>query len=354
MSQKFRSAIIGLGPCPEGKGGAHSISYSHAEAHQKTAGIELVAVCSRQQKNVDDFINEFPGCRGYVDYRALLTAEKPDWVVVSAYASSREEMVMCAIENAAKVVWIEKPLALSLGAARRMMSAAQAAGVRLFVSYQRRYGLPFEWFRAAAGKIGEVQSVDIVQPISNMLDFGPHQVDAALSVFGDEVEIASVFGATDWTKPLLWHGTQHEQFLLGCVRLSNGCRITIEAGPHEPNRLPILRVNGSAGFAELQLSPRAGEGSVFRLCAEGANTVSSPSTSEHYHHGDDPNLYMNRAVADVYDAVHSGRSTHLDVEKAYLGLKMLLGIYASAQARRLLGPEALEADLKMPEPSRCD
>lgn len=348
MTQRFRSAIIGLGPCTDGKGGAHSISYSHGWAHRQIDGIELVGACSRQQKNVDDFIREFPGCRGYLDYKTMLAQEKPDWVVVSAYASDREEMVMAAIEAGARLVWVEKPLALSLGAARRMMAAADAAEVRLVVSYQRRYGQPFVWFREAAGKIGDILSVDIVQPISNMLDFGPHLVDAALSVFDEKVEIDSVFGATDWSEELIWHGTQHEKYLLGSIRLNNGARITIEAGPHAENRLPILRVQGSEGFAELSLSPQDGAGSVFRTMQGNAGGVQSPESEEHFHHGEDPNLYMNRAVADVYDAMQDGRATQIDVEHGYWGLKALLAVYASAEARKALTAEELNADLGVP------
>lgn len=74
-------------------------------------------------QNVDDFCVEFAGCAAYTDYRAMLEREKPDLVTVSAYPPYREEMVLAAIATGAQGVVIEKPMAMGLGAARRMQAA---------------------------------------------------------------------------------------------------------------------------------------------------------------------------------------------------------------------------------------
>ena len=61
MSTAIRAAIIGLGNSSKGKGGAHSISYCHGWAYKADSRVDLVAACSRGEKNVADFIQEFPG-----------------------------------------------------------------------------------------------------------------------------------------------------------------------------------------------------------------------------------------------------------------------------------------------------
>ncbi|MGE9290590.1 MAG: Gfo/Idh/MocA family protein [Puniceicoccales bacterium] len=337
----IRSAIIGLGPSGEGRGGAHSISYCHGWAHTATPGVELVGGCSRQQKNVDDFTAEFPGCAGYRDYRKMLEELRPDLVVICAFATTREEMVMAALENDAKAIWIEKPLALDLPTAKRIMKAADEKGVRLFVSHQRRYGLPFEWFRDAASKIGAVQGVDIVQPMPNFLDFGPHLVDAALFALGESCSLRSVFGAVDWSETGEWHGIRHEKQLLGTAHFDDGSRITVEVGQDSPGRSPILRLQGSDGFAELHLSPPLGAASVFRVSYAGQQAVHSPATDEHFHHSEDGALYMKRAVADVLDALHNERNTRIDVAEAFRGMEIIHGIYQSAEQGRALNAEEL-------------
>ena len=82
--KKIRAAIIGLGKNSPGKGGAHSISYAHAEAYKRCKDIELIASVSRDQKNVDDFCAEYP-CTGYTDYKEMLAAETPELVSICAF-----------------------------------------------------------------------------------------------------------------------------------------------------------------------------------------------------------------------------------------------------------------------------
>ncbi len=338
MSTSVRCAIIGLGASTAGKGGAHSFSYCHGWAYAATPGMELVAACSRNERNVADFTGEFPGCQGFNDYRNMLSSARPDLVAVCAYASDREAMVMAALDAGAKGVWIEKPFALTLSAARRMMDAAADKGARLFVNHQRRYGRPFEWFRDAAGQIGDVLSVDVVQPGANLLDFGPHLVDAALFALGPQRRTADIFGAVDWSAPGNWHGIQHETQLLGCVHFDDGTRLTVEAGRRRSTKLPVLRLNGSLGFAELHLAPASDASSIFRARYAGSSAITSPATDEHFHHSADPALYMKRAAADVLAAVTTGSATRIDAAEAYRGLEIVLGIYESARRRQLLTP----------------
>ncbi len=271
----------------------------------------------------------------------MLEELQPDLVVICAFATSREAMLMAALDNCAKAVWIEKPLALDLSTAKRMMDVAKAKKVRLFVSHQRRYGLPFEWFRDAGAKVGQVLGVDIVQPMPNLLDFGPHLVDAALYALGREVQLRSVFGAVDWSDVGEWHGVRTERQLLGTAHMTDGSRICIEAGGDHPSRFPILRLNGSLGFAELHLSPAEDASSVFRARLSGESSIRSPETSEHFHHSEDGALYMKRAAADVYRAMTEGMATRIDVGEAYRGLQIIAGVYESAQCGRRLQVEEL-------------
>lgn len=340
MGKTIKAAIIGIGKSTQGKGGGHSFSYCHGWAYVATPGIELVAACSRSEQNVADFIKEFPACKGFQDYRQMLKEAKPDLVSVCAFAPDREAMVMEALENGARAVWIEKPFALTLSAAGRMMDAAAKKGARLFVNHQRRYGKPFEWLRdaAASGKIGEVLGFDIVQPFSDILGFGPHLVDAALFTLGAERRVAALFGAVDWTLAHDWQGARQEGQFLGSVHFNDGTRLTIEAGKHSCKKLPVLRVNGSLGFAELHLSPASDAKSIFRARFAGEAEISSPSTNEHFHHSEDPALYMKRAALDVLSAINNGTATRIDADEGYRGLEILLGIYESARQQKMLVP----------------
>ncbi len=327
----IKCAIIGLGPNTPGKGGAHSISYLHAAAYQAEAGFEIAGACSRTRKNVEDFVAEFPGCRGYQDYNRMLSELRPQMVSVCAFAPDREAMVVAALESGAKGVLIEKPFALSLEAAERMMSKADACDARLFVNHQRRYGKPFEAFRDAAAMIGNLLSVDAVQPFGNILDFGPHVIDIALFALGNERRIDNLFAAVDWHDARKWQGTQVESRSLATIFFNDGVRLTYEAGNNPIVKHPLLRLNGSLGFAELHMEPAEDVPNVFRAKLAGGADIISLDSTEHIHHSEDPTLYMRRAVADVYKAMTEGSGTRIDVAEAYRGMQIMMGIYESAK-----------------------
>jgi predicted dehydrogenase len=350
----LRCAIIGCGRNAPGKGGAHSIGYAHGWAIGRTPGLQLVAAADRVQQNAEDFAREFPGCTPSTDYPAMLTTARPDLVAVSAWPPVREEMVLAALAAGARAVVIEKPMAVSLGSARRMIAAAAERGARLFVNHQRRYGQPFTWWRdaVAEGRIGELESVEVSQPFGKVMDFGPHLVDAALFALGETRRPFRVIGALDLSTAGDYQGLKAEQHLLASVHFDDGVRLAIEVGNRACRRLPVLRANGTRGFAELRLDPLAGEASVFRLAGDAG--VTSPATNEHFHHSEDGNLYFRRAYQDIEQALRTGAATRIDAAEALRGLEIILGAYESGRQRRMLefpiAQDAFPLDLP-PQPS---
>lgn len=337
MSEILRTAIIGLGPCTPGKGGGHSFAYSHGWGVAACPDLRLVAGVSRTPKNVADFCAEFPGCKGYADYREMMRVEKPDLVSICAFPNDREAMVTAALDAGARGVWIEKPFATSLGAAQRMMAHARQKKARLFVNHQRRYGAPFEWFRDAARqkKIGELISVDIVQHWGGLMNFPPHLIDAALFAIGSSPAV-KMFAGVDWSTVGDYQGTPVEVHSLAAVHFADGVRLTIETGSLEPVRWPVLRAHGTEGFAELHMDVKPGMQSVFRARYAGEPATVSPPTNEHFHHTEDIAFYMKRAAADVAGALLKGSATRIDVEEAYRGLEILMGIFESARTSRVV------------------
>lgn len=337
MLDKLRAAIIGCGASTPGKGGAHSIAYAHAWAYNEVKQTKLVAAASRTKKNIDDFVKEFPETEGFQDFNEMLEKTRPEIVSVCAFPADREKMVLKAINCGAKAIWIEKPFAISLGAAKRMMAAAKNKKVRLFINHQRRYGKPFAWLRDAAQKgIGKLISFDIAQPFNNFMDFGPHLVDTALFCLGKR-QPCFIHGAVDLSKTGIYHGLKTENQLLASVHFDDGTRLSIEAGEKVCSALPVLRVNGSEGFAELHLSREIGEKSIFHAHLAGQASMSNPETEEHFHHSDDnPALYITRALEDIVAAVMTGKETLIDAEQAYRGLEIIMGIYESSRLNRII------------------
>lgn len=334
--EKLKWACIGIGKHTELRGGVNAIAYAHAEALKRNADeFELVAGASLEQENLDAFAREFPS-RGYLDINELLAKERLDGCTISTWAPAREEHVTAAIKAGVKNILIEKPLALTMDAADRMKTAADAAGARLFVNFQRRYGRPFELAKEVveSGRLGAIVSVDLAQPCSNALDFGPHFVNAAQFILGNPAPKA-VFAGAEGLGTVPWHGMKVEARMMAAVFLENGVRLDYTAMPENSWDAPVIRVNGTKGFCELWTNKPEEAKSVFRLVtAEGEE---NPALDENFHHGDEDRfLYFQRRYADIARAIRTGAPSRVDFDGGYATQKILLAMYESAEKGRLV------------------
>ena len=334
--KKLKWACIGVGKFSSLRGGVNAIAYAHAEAMKRNANeFNLVAGASLEQENLDNFAREYPS-RGYLDLNELLAKEKLDGCTISTWAPAREEHVLAAIDAGVKNILIEKPLALTMDAADRMKAAADKAGARLFVNFQRRYGRPFELAKAAVqgGRLGDIVSIDLAQPCANALDFGPHFVNAALFLLGNPAPKAVLAGAQGLAS-VPWHGLKVEARMTATVYLADGVRLDYSAMPENSWDAPVIRVNGAKGFCELWTNKPAGAKSVFRLVT--ADGEENPELDENFHHGDaDPYLYFERAYADLAHAITTGAPCRLDFADGYATQKILLAMYESAEKNCLV------------------
>jgi predicted dehydrogenase len=149
----IRWGIIGCGDVTEVKSGP---------ALQKAANSSLVAVMRRDAAKARDYAARHGVPRWYDDGRALIADPEVDAVYIATPPSSHEQYAVMAAQ-AGKPVYVEKPMARTYAECRRMIDAAGAAGVPLFVAYYRRR-LPM-FLRAKQliddGAIGEVRLVTI-------------------------------------------------------------------------------------------------------------------------------------------------------------------------------------------------
>lgn len=333
----IRAVIIGTGRGGPGKAGCHSIGYAHAEAMRRSGGkVVLTAASTRNPVNAATFSAEYPEAKIYDDWRVMLAAEKPELVSVCAFPEAREEMVVEALRAGAKIVWAEKPFAMSAASARRMLDAAQSHGARIVVGFQRRYGAPFEAAQLAVdeGRIGQLRSVHIVHPGMGFVDFGPHLLDAALGWLSPARPVTA-FAAIRWSSDKLHQGEAVEQQLLGTVHFDDGARLVVESGEHVAKRSPILRADGDRGFVELALSPANDESGVLRGMSLDSGAITCATADENFHHGTvDTNLYFDRMLLDVARAHATGAATRVDAANALPGVEIMEAWALSAREGR--------------------
>ena len=167
------------------------------------------------------------------------------------------------------------------------------------------------------------------------MNFGPHLVDAALFAMGPNRKAVRAIGAMDLTAVGDYQGTRVETQMLSSTHFDDGVRLTIEVGKRTCGRLPVLRANGTHGFAELRLDPLEDEAGVFRKLGVNGALV-SPCTNEHFHHSEDGTLYVHRAYEDFHRALTAGAPTRVDACEAIRGLEIIIASYESARLGHMI------------------
>jgi len=146
----IRVAIVGCG----------RISDLHEMGYRRREDARIVAVCDTKRQNARTKAKAWGVDKVYTDYQKLLADPEVDLVELLVPHHLHAEMTVAACE-AGKHVSVQKPMALTVAEADRMITAAERAGVRLriyenFVFYQ-----PYVRARQMIemGEIGEPQMI---------------------------------------------------------------------------------------------------------------------------------------------------------------------------------------------------
>ncbi|WP_417818467.1 Gfo/Idh/MocA family protein [Tritonibacter scottomollicae] len=115
--------------------GLGNMGLSHALAHHKQDGAEIVGLVNRSGQVDHPDLHGYPV---FTDFHVALEETKPDLVVVATYSDSHADYAVAAMEAGAHV-FVEKPLATTVEDARRVVTTAEATGRKLVVGYILRH-----------------------------------------------------------------------------------------------------------------------------------------------------------------------------------------------------------------------
>jgi UDP-N-acetyl-2-amino-2-deoxyglucuronate dehydrogenase len=170
----LRAAIVGLG----------RIVDLHVKSLAATCGIELVAGCDRDLAAAARF-QAATGAAVYDDFDRMLAAEQPDVVTIATDNGSHAALTVRAARAGVRAVVCEKPMAVHMGDALRMVDVCRDCDVRLVINHQRRMGdVAVARAALASGLIGDVLELE-GYCAGDFLSDGTHLVDSLLALAGD-------------------------------------------------------------------------------------------------------------------------------------------------------------------------
>lgn len=280
MAERLRAVVIGCGSGGQGKAGVHSIGYLHGGTYQRSDRVELVAAADLNDEHAATYANEFGFDRTYRDYREMLATERPDLVSVCTWPPLHAEMVIAAAGAGAKGIWSEKPMALSLGDADRMLEACAQSGSRVVINHQRRYLPRFREARRliADRAIGDVLTIHAGIEGWDLLSWGTHWIDMYRFLLGERAcdwVVAQVDARSQTRK----YGHLVEDHSLACFGFAGGTHGFLECGRAVPHA-PAIRISGQDGLIDIFEDSFTENGKELRYLSSTTNGWVEPELNE--------------------------------------------------------------------------
>ena len=282
----------------------------------------------------------------YTDYKEMLDKEKPELVAICTESGRHGQIALDCIDAGCNVI-IEKPIALSLAEADKIIKRAEEKKVKVSACHQNRFNKSIQKIREAVEekRFGRLlygtahirwnRGEDYYrqapwrgtweQDGGALMNQCIHNIDLLRWMMGNE--ITEVVGMTD---KLTHDYIDAEDLGIALVRFANGSYGIIEGTTDiYPNNLEeTLYIFGEKGTV------KAGGKSV-NIIEEWrfSDDLEDPEEIKRKYHENPPNVYgfgHGPLYADVIDAVKNNRKPYVSAEDGRRALELVLAIYKSA------------------------
>ncbi len=321
--------------------GTGAIADKHAQAY-KNIGYE-VTVCTNRTPERGRKFAEAWGAEFVATPEELCRHPQVDFVDVCTFPAYRLEAVELSAQ-AGRHVLVQKPMAIELATAVRMIDVARRAGIQLGVVSQHRFDDSTLFLKRAIadGRLGKILQADAyvkwyrspeyyarpakgswaVEGGGALINQGIHQADLLLYLIG---AVDQVFGY--WQLGAL-HRIESEDCLCALLRYASGATGVIQAAtalwPGYPERIEIHGTKGTAIVTGDQLTAwdvQDDHGDPAPLAHQSASGASDPMAVSL--------APFERQFSDFGEAVKTGRRPACSGEDGYRALQLVRSIYTS-------------------------
>ncbi len=327
--------------------GCGRIAVNHIKAVVNN-NLEMIAVCDKFTMNIDTLFEKIaydkPVLR-YTDYKEMVD-KHPELELVSIATDSgmHAEIALYCIEKGINVI-IEKPIAMSLADADKIIDLANQKKVKVAACHQNRFNCAVQEMRKAIdqGRFGKISHGSIhvrwnrnkayyeqapwrgkwASDGGALMNQCIHGIDLLRWMMGDEVE--EVYGAT---RQQSHDYLECEDVGMAVVKFKNGAIGTIEGTVNvfPKNLEETLYVFGETGTAKL------GGTSCNNIDVWSFANVKEDDSQKAGLQEATSNVYGNghtSLFADMIDAIKNDRKPYVDAVAGRNALEMVLAIYKS-------------------------
>lgn len=323
-----------------------------ATNHMKAAvnnKLEIVAVCDVLPEKMETLLEKHElqnniSIKRYDDYKQMIVAEKPELVSIATESGNHAEIALFCIEKGVNLI-IEKPIAMSIEDADKIINLAEANNVKVSACHQNRFNVAIQELRKAieAGRFGKLSHGSIhvrwnrnegyytqapwrgtwAQDGGALMNQCIHGIDLLRWMMGDEIE--EIYGAT---RQQFHDYLEAEDVGAAVVKFKNGAIGTIEGttNVYPQNLEETLYIFGEKGTVKIG-GTSTNNIDVWDFAdeteADQKNKGLQEQTSNVYGNG------HTSLFADVIDAINNNRKPYVDAVAGRNALEVVLSIYKS-------------------------
>ncbi len=308
----YRAGIVGCG----------HIAQVHAEGYRATPGVTLVAAADIVPEALQAFGEKW-GVEGrYTDYREMLAGENLDILSICTRNNQHVEPTLAGADAGVPAIYCEKPMAMNLEQADRMVNACEQAGSKLIVDHTMRFESNYVHVQELIdqGAIGDLLTVEVttIGDLGELTHNATHSFDT-LCMFGGEPE----WLFADLERNVERNNEREDLFAL--VGFANGVRGMLTYGGYTNYRDEAFVWEGTDG----RIEARARNGWLPKVRIW---THERPGDTE-FRDGEpiptrEDNPYTN-GIAEVVACLSEDRESVSDGKAGRLALSMTMAAYES-------------------------
>ena len=314
VKDKYKVVVAGMG-----KRGMH-----HALAFQANGRFEVAGICDIDQSRLDAAAAKLGVAVTGKDASEVAAAVRPDVFCFCTMPNVRTSMIRAGIASGARLIAMEKPVALTSAEGFEVRDALRASGLKAVVSHQHRYGEHYQKVGeiVASGALGRIHTV-YATATGWMMHLLSHLIEY-MRWYNGEAEAEWVM-AQAAGRGKLADAHPSPDYIAGFIHFANGVHGVIECGAGAPDVSEVdywwrkcrIGAQGPDGFAEVLT------GGGWRAVTK--NGSFSGGGSMNY------GLDMPPYIQQIADWLDDDEKVHpCNFESAYKGFEIMMAFCRSA------------------------
>ena len=328
--------------------GCGRIAVNHMKAAINNK-LEIVAVCDVLEEKMEELLAKYglekdESIKRYTDYKKMVEELQPELASIATESGLHAEIALYCIEKGVNLI-IEKPMAMSIEDANKIIDLAEKKNVKVSACHQNRFNVAIQKLRKAveSGRFGKLSHGSIhvrwnrnagyyeqapwrgtwEQDGGALMNQCIHGIDLLRWMMGDEIE--EIYGAT---RQQFHDYLEAEDVGMAVIKFKNGAIGTIEGTTNvfPKNLEETLYIFGENGTVKIG-GTSTNNIDVWDFAVETEEDQENKGLEE-----ETSNVYGNghtSLFADVMDAIENDRKPYVDAVAGRNALEVVLSIYKS-------------------------